>query len=257
MTIRRRGRRPRQRFGVLRTIALYKLVKVILLLLAPMASCGCAMHRLSAKLLSWASSTPYGLEHASVDHLLGWFSGLSSSRIYAAPHRDPGLCRGFRRRGDRPVDAAALGGVADDHHHRLADSVRGLGASLPADIGKVLVLVANVAVVGYLVWHVRKTQASRGSCHCEMIFISVQLPDSVVFSQRFTPTTFGDLMNKSATLITTALLTLGLPPPDGGRCAEERYAGGRRRSAPAPKAKSHKTSSKKHKKSTAAPTATK
>jgi len=28
-------------------------------------------------------------------------------------------------------------------------------------IGKVLILLANVAVVGYLVWHVRKTQASR------------------------------------------------------------------------------------------------
>jgi hypothetical protein len=66
-------------------------------------------------------------------------------------------------------------------------------------------------------------------------------------------------MKKSATLITTALLTFGLAaasmaadaPKSGTPAAADS-------SAPAPKAKSHKASTtKKHKKSTTASTATK
>jgi len=38
---------------------------------------------LAAKLLSWAQTRPYGLEHRIVAQLLEWFSGLSVSRIYA------------------------------------------------------------------------------------------------------------------------------------------------------------------------------
>ena len=93
-----------------------------------------------------------------------------------------------------------------------------------------------------------------------MIFISVETPDSVVFFAPQRPHhVFGDLMKKSATLITTALLSLGLAaasmaadaPKSGTPAAADS-------SAPAPKAKAHKTSStKKHKKSTTATTATK
>ena len=65
-------------------------------------------------------------------------------------------------------------------------------------------------------------------------------------------------MKKSATLMTTVLLTFGLAaasmaadaPKSGTPAAADS-------SAPAPKAKSHQTSSKKHKKSTTASSATK
>ena len=65
-------------------------------------------------------------------------------------------------------------------------------------------------------------------------------------------------MKKSATLITTALLTFGLAaasmaadaPKSGTPAAADS-------SAPAPKTKTHKASSKKHKKATSASTAAK
>jgi hypothetical protein len=65
-------------------------------------------------------------------------------------------------------------------------------------------------------------------------------------------------MKKSATLITTVLLTFGLAaasmaadaPKSGTPAAADS-------TAPAPKAKTHKSSTKKHKKATSASTATK
>ena len=65
---------PKVRFGVLRTIALYKLVKVILLLLVAYGELRLRDASLAAKLLSWAQARPYGLEHRIVAQLLEWFS---------------------------------------------------------------------------------------------------------------------------------------------------------------------------------------
>src|ERR1700683_3050097 len=73
---------PKVRFGVLRTIALYKLVKVILLLLVAYGELRLRDASLAAKLLSWAQARPYGLEHRVVAQLLEWFSGLSVSRVH-------------------------------------------------------------------------------------------------------------------------------------------------------------------------------
>jgi hypothetical protein len=93
-----------------------------------------------------------------------------------------------------------------------------------------------------------------------MIFISAELRQSIVFSQRsslYHP--FGDLMKKSATLITTALLTFGFAAasmaadaPKSGATADSAT------SAPAAKSKAKKHStSKKAKKATTAPATTK
>src|SRR5271155_1924826 len=73
----------RPRFGVLRTIALYKLVKVILLLAVAYGELRLRDASLAAKLLSWAQARPFGFEHRVVTQLLVWFSGLSVSRIHA------------------------------------------------------------------------------------------------------------------------------------------------------------------------------
>jgi hypothetical protein len=91
-----------------------------------------------------------------------------------------------------------------------------------------------------------------------MIFISAEMRQTIVFFAPLEPQSpFGDLMKKSATLITTALLTFGLAAasmaadaPKSGATADSAA------SAPAAKSKKHSTA-KKHKKSTTAAATTK
>jgi hypothetical protein len=109
---------PEPRFGVLRTIALYKLVKVVLLLCVAYGELRLRDASLAAKLLSWAQARPYGLEHRIVTQLLEWFSGLSVSRIHAL----------------RIVTFAYAAVFAVDHHHyRLAHTAGSLGDLFSAD----------------------------------------------------------------------------------------------------------------------------
>jgi len=153
------ARKPR--FGVLRTIALYKLVKVVLLLGVAYGELRLRDASLAAKLLSWAQTRPYGLEHRIVAQLLEWFSGLSVSRIYALRMVTLAYAAVF-----------AVEGVGLWMEKRWAEWLTTIitASLIPLEsweifyrptIGKVLILLANVAVVGYLVWHVRKTQALR------------------------------------------------------------------------------------------------
>src|SRR5271154_3696313 len=71
---------PKPRFGVLRLIALYKIIKVLLLLAVAYGELRLRDASLATKLLSWAQAHPYGLEHRIMTQLLEWFSGLSVSR---------------------------------------------------------------------------------------------------------------------------------------------------------------------------------
>ncbi len=152
---------PKARFGVLRTIALYKLVKVMLLLAVAYGELRLRDASLAAKLLSWAQARPYGLEHRIVGQLLEWFSGLSVSRIHALRIVTLAYAAVF-----------AVEGVGLWMEKRWAEWLTTIitASLIPLEaweifyrptIGKALILLANVAVVGYLVWHVRKTQASR------------------------------------------------------------------------------------------------
>ncbi len=104
------GLAPAGRFGMLRTIALYKLLKVLLLLAAAYGELRLHDSALSAKLVTWAEARPAGLEHEVVTAI-----------------RDADLCGGVRHRGNRFVDAQALGGVADVHRYRVVDSARSMG----------------------------------------------------------------------------------------------------------------------------------
>ena len=74
---------PEPRFGVLRTIALYKLLKVLLLVALAYGEIHLRDASLTAKLLTWASARPLGFEHRVVTQLLTWISGISVSRIHA------------------------------------------------------------------------------------------------------------------------------------------------------------------------------
>jgi uncharacterized membrane protein (DUF2068 family) len=146
---------PESRFGVLRTIALYKLLKVLLLLAVAYGELRLSDASLTAKLLTWASERPYGLEHRVVTQLLEWFSGLSTSRIHALRMVTLAYAAIF-----------AIEGVGLWMRKRWAEWLTTIitASLIPLElwelfyrpnVGKAMVLVANVAIVAYLVWHVR------------------------------------------------------------------------------------------------------
>jgi uncharacterized membrane protein (DUF2068 family) len=155
---------PTPRFGMLRTIALYKLVKVLLLLLAAYGELRLHDAELSAKLITWAQARPSGLEHALVTRVLEWFSGLSESKIHALRFVTLTYAAVF-----------AVEGVGLWMRKRWAEwlTVVITASLIPVEIwefvsrpnfGKAAVVIANAAIVAYLVWHVRtRGHAARAS----------------------------------------------------------------------------------------------
>jgi|SRR5579871_2286249 len=145
---------PTPRFGVLRTIALYKLLKVLILVLAAYGEIRLHDSTLTAKILSWAAARPMGLEHKVVTEGLKWFSGLSDDRIhqlrfvtllYAAVFAVEGVGLWMERRWAEWLTVVVTASlipleVWEMFHH--------------PNFGKCVVLVANAAIVAYLYWHV-------------------------------------------------------------------------------------------------------
>jgi len=143
------------RFGMLRTIALYKLLKVLLLLLAAYGELRLHDASLAAKLVTWAEARPTGLEHHIVTYSVRWFSGLSDSKIhalrfvtftYAAIFAVEGVGLWMEKRWAEwlttIITASLIPLEVWEFYHR-------------PNIGKAAVVVANLAIVAYLVWHVR------------------------------------------------------------------------------------------------------
>jgi uncharacterized membrane protein (DUF2068 family) len=153
---------PEPRFNVLRTIALYKIVKVVLLLAVAYGELRLRDASLAAKLLSWAQARPYGLEHRIVTQLLEWFSGLSVSRIhalrivtliYAAVFAVEGVGLWMQKRWAEWLTTIITASLIPLEVWEMCTS---------PTIGKAMILIANAAVVAYLVWHVRtKNRAVR------------------------------------------------------------------------------------------------
>ena len=146
---------PAPRFNVLRTIALYKLVKVLLLLAIAYGEVRLRDASITAKLLVWASERPSGLEHDVVTYLLQWFSGLSTSRIhalrivtlsYAAVFTVEGIGLWLQKRWAEWLTTIITGSLIPLEVWELI---------FRPNIGKAAVLLANIAIVAYLVWHVR------------------------------------------------------------------------------------------------------
>jgi uncharacterized membrane protein (DUF2068 family) len=145
---------PLPRFGMLRTIAVYKLLKVLLLLLAAYGEIRLHDATLSAKLLSWVAGRPSGLEHDVVKQALQWFSGLSESRIHALRIVTLAYAAVF-----------AVEGVGLWMQRRWAEWLTTIitASLIPLEVweliyhptlGKASVLVINTAIVVYLYWHV-------------------------------------------------------------------------------------------------------
>jgi len=146
---------PAPRFDVLRVIALYKLVKVLLLLLVAYGEVRLSDASLLAKIVTWASARPLGLEHRVVTWLLEWFSGLNASRVHALRMVTYAYAAVF-----------AIEGVGLWMHKRWAEWMTTIitASLIPLElwellhkpnIGKAAVLIANLAIVVVLIWHVR------------------------------------------------------------------------------------------------------
>jgi uncharacterized membrane protein (DUF2068 family) len=149
------------RIDVLRTIALYKLVKVLLLLALAYGEVRLSDASLTAKLVTWASARPLGLEHKVVTWLLEWFSGLSAPRVhalrmvtlaYAAVFAVEGIGLWMRKRWAEWMTTIITASLIPLELWELFHA---------PNLGKAAVVLANVAIVIVLIWHVR----ARGK-HC-------------------------------------------------------------------------------------------
>ena len=145
---------PKPRFGVLRTIALYKIVKCLLLLAVAYGELRLRDASLVAKLLEWAEAKPYGLEHHVVSWLLQMLSGMSSSRVtllrlvtlaYAAVFAVEGVGLWMEKRWAEWLTVVVTASLIPlelwEMFHRPS-------------VGKLAILLGNVIIVAYLVWHV-------------------------------------------------------------------------------------------------------
>ena len=150
------------RINVLRTIALYKMLKVLLLLAIAYGEVRLSDASLIAKLVTWASARPFGLEHKVVTQLLEWFSGLSASRVhalrmvtlaYAAIFAVEGVGLWMQKRWAEWLTVIITASLIPLEIWELLDR---------PNTGKALVLIANSAIVAYLVWHVRSRGKSPG-----------------------------------------------------------------------------------------------
>jgi len=149
---------PEPRFGILRIIALYKLVKVLLLLALAYGEVRLHDASLAAKLLTWASARPLGLERQVVTQLLTWFSGISASGIhtlrlvtlcYAAVFAIEGIGLWMRKRWAEWMTTIITASLIPFELWELF---------YRPNVGKVLVTLANAAIVVILVLHVRRTR---------------------------------------------------------------------------------------------------
>jgi uncharacterized membrane protein (DUF2068 family) len=144
-----------QRFGFLRLIAVYKLAKVLLLLGAAYG-----VHRMHdasfmARLYTWASTLHYGLEQDLVKRALALFSGLSPSRVdalglltlaYAALFSVEGIGLWLRKRWAEWMTTLVTASLIP---LELYENL------FHPSIGKLVVLVANGAIVWYLIVQLR------------------------------------------------------------------------------------------------------
>lgn len=149
------------RFNVLRTIAVYKLVKVLLLLALAVGEVRLRDASLTAKLLVWASARPHGIEHEAVNHLLQLISGLTASRMhalrvvtlaYAAVFATEGIGLWMQKRWAEWLTTIITASLIPLELWEMIQR---------PNLGMAAVLVANGAIVIYLAWHVIHSRRRR------------------------------------------------------------------------------------------------
>jgi len=143
------------RFGMLRTIAVYKLGKVILLLLASYGALRLRDASYLVSLYNWASALPSGLEQVMALKAIAFFSGLSPARIqalgyvtlaYAAVFAVEGVGLWMRRRWAEWLTTIITASLIPFELWELLHR---------PTVGKVVVTVVNIAIVWYLIRQLR------------------------------------------------------------------------------------------------------
>lgn len=147
-----------KRFGLLRLIALYKLGKVLFMLAAAYGVLRMRDASFLARVYSWASTLPYGLEQDWVKKGLAWFSGLTPSRIdalgwvtlaYAALFAIEGFGLWLRKRWAEWLTTVITGSLIPLELYEVV---------VRPSWGKATVLILNVAIVWYLIIQLRTSR---------------------------------------------------------------------------------------------------
>ena len=142
-------------FGMLRVIALYKLVKVILLLATAYEVVRLHDANILGQIYNWMAALPSGLERRLVNNSLEWFSRLSrqelgtlraASLVYATLFSIEGIGLWMRRRWAEWMTAIVTGSLIPLEFWEIWER--------PA-FGKTAVIVVNFAIVWYLVARIR------------------------------------------------------------------------------------------------------
>jgi uncharacterized membrane protein (DUF2068 family) len=150
------GDTRKSRFGVLRLIALFKLSKVVLLLATAYGVLRLRDASVIARLYGWAASLPSGLEQDLVRRGLVIVSGMTPGRInalgfvtlaYAAIFTTEGIGLWMRQRWAEWLTVIVTSSLIP---LEIFEIVHRPG------VGKVLVLIGNVAIVWYLASQLRK-----------------------------------------------------------------------------------------------------
>jgi uncharacterized membrane protein (DUF2068 family) len=148
-----------KRFGMLRVIAVYKLGKVLLLLAAAYGVLRLRDASFIARIYSWASTLPSGLEQDVVTRGLVWFSGLSTARVeeigsvtlaYAAIFATEGIGLWLRKRWAEWMTIVVTASLIPLELWEVVNR---------PSAGKALVLFVNVAIVWYLIIQLRSSRA--------------------------------------------------------------------------------------------------
>jgi uncharacterized membrane protein (DUF2068 family) len=144
------------RFGILRVIALYKLVKVLLLLATAYEVVRLRNALTVVHIYAWIATLPSGLERDLVRNAMVWFSGLSDARVealravtlaYATIFAVEGIGLWMRRRWAEWLTIVVTGSLIPLEIWELIHR---------PNFSKVGVIIVNVAIVWYLIVRVRK-----------------------------------------------------------------------------------------------------
>jgi len=152
-----------KRFELLRLIAVYKIGKVLLMLAAAYGVLRMRDASFLARVYSWASTLPYGLEQEWVKKGLAWFSGLKPSRIdalgwvtlaYAAVFAIEGVGLWLRKRWAEWLTTVITASLIPLELYELV---------VRPNWSKATVLVLNLAIVWYLIIQLRTSQLENAS----------------------------------------------------------------------------------------------
>jgi uncharacterized membrane protein (DUF2068 family) len=156
------GKAP-PRFGLLRLIAVYKILKVALFLATAYGVLRMRDASVLAKLYEWVATLPSGKEHEWASKGLAWFSGQSPARIeaygivalcYAAIFTVEGIGLWMRKRWAEWLTIVVTSSLVPLEVWEVCHR---------ATLGKAAVLVSNVAIVWYLIIQLRSSHGERAA----------------------------------------------------------------------------------------------